>query len=190
MGRRGLMAGASMAAFLFAGCGSGDDSSSASPDSLPEGAAASDVHAADGVDGSGDLTFTFSGEDGESGCSYDGPTEIGTALTSTAVNESDGEVNLSLARLAEGATTLDFLAYLDTLGDSYPVVAPPRHHEASFHTWMQGEWLELHTVPAGESQTAERSALFEGDYVSFCFRTSASAGGSEIWPAGDLTVTG
>lgn len=146
--------------------------------------------AAEGSGGPTALAFVHTGAAGDDGCRYTGPDEVSTAIVSTVTNRSDRKVLVSMARLADGATQDDFLAAMAELGDSFPVMVPPRLHDPAAHDWMEGQWLELHVVGGGESQTVEREALFEGEYVAFCFRPSPDGAGSELWPAGSLTVRG
>jgi hypothetical protein len=193
MNRTALAAMATSAVMLLglAGCGDDDSPEATAPVAdAPETAAvqASVPAPVPAPPPPGEVAFTFTGEVGEAGCQYEGPDETGTALRSTFTNHADGAALVSMARLADGATRDDFIDFLGTLGDSYPVVVPQRLHAPAANPWMQGEWLELHIVGSGGQQTVEKESLFEGTYVGFCWMSNPDAPGSLLWPAGELTV--
>lgn len=163
---------------LAAGCSESGD------DRPPASGAAADTEPSPVRD---EIAFTFTGGSGEAGCRYDGPSSVGTDTVSTMVNRSPGEAYVTLARLAPGAGPEDFTAYVDTLGDEYPVRVPPEHHDPSTHEWMDGGWRQVHTAGAGDTHRVTSTTFAEGDYVMFCFR-DADAGGSDLWPLGHLRV--
>jgi hypothetical protein len=191
--RTALAAMSASAVMLFglAGCGD-DDSSGATPavaDAPETEAVQASVPAPDPAPPPpGELAFTFTGEEGEAGCQYDGPDAAGTTIRSTVTNHSEGVVLVSMGRLADGATREDFIDFLGTLGDSYPVAIPQRLHAPAANPWVQGEWLELHLAGGGGQQTVDKESLFEGTYVGFCWMPNPDAPGSLLWPAGELTV--
>jgi hypothetical protein len=135
-----------------------------------------------------EMTFTFTGAPGEEGCRYESPSEVSTSIASTLNNVSDQAIFLTMARLADGATEQDFLDAHKRFGDTFPVFIPQGGSQAHLHGWMQGDWLQLHIVGAGGSQTVEKEALFKGDYVAFCWMESPE--GVELWPGGSFRVVG
>jgi hypothetical protein len=141
-------------------------------------------------DGAAEPTYTFAGGEGDEVCRYEGPDELPRELSSTMTNESDEQANVTWARLADGASYQDFIDYLGTLGEGYPVLAPRAANDPANHEWMQGEWLQIHQdVAGGASDETQWSGLFAGDYVSFCY-TDDPDGQSQVWPAGPVTVRG
>jgi hypothetical protein len=172
-----------------------DDDDGAAPADAPTGEPATTSEAAavtTPTTGAGDvepseLTFTFTGESGEAGCRYEGPPVISPTISSTLTNAGNQPIFLSLARLAEGATAEDSETAMLEFGDEFPVMLPIASKNAGFHDWMQGDWLELHTTGAGASQTVEREAMFEGDYVAFCWLEEPLEG-IQVWSGGSLRV--
>jgi hypothetical protein len=162
------------------------DTPTGEPTTTSEAAVTTPTTSAGDVEPS-ELTFTFTGEPGEAGCRYEGPPVVSSTISSTLTNAGNQPIFLSLARLAEGATADDSETAMLEFGDESPVMLPIASKNAGFHDWMQGDWLELHITGAGASQTVEREAMFEGDYVAFCWLEKPLEG-IQVWSGGSLRV--
>lgn len=141
------------------------------------------------------FAFTFTGEPGDAGCTYDGPrlAEAGlyeSSLTNSAAGAGDAMV--TLVELEPGYDYDDFIERLTVHGEGYPARMKAEDHDPRNHAWMaDAEWWEVHRAAPGKTHRLRtRLTLQPGRYVMFCWREAEVRGESDVWPVGPLTVPG
>jgi hypothetical protein len=128
-----------------------------------------------------DMHFTFSGEDGQSGCRYRGPTSLQAGLVPlTVVNTSAETVTIVTWRFGEDYAYDD---YLEVYEGGIPYDDPNTSYNPD---WLDGGWRPMIDVQPGQEGSIQ-ATLASGEFGSACYLPGNPEVGRH-WPATPFTV--